>query len=344
MSLAQRDTHKVLGRLILDANGLVRRCPLDYTRHDTSLSSQIQCNNLGTFDRLPAELQHLILEELDLQSLLTFRRMNRKALHFINNLSSWRKILVHAPNTIRMAIGLKVASRFSLKHLFEVLCEKHCPSCGKFAPMINIFTLQRLCYSVRGGCSARNGSDDPTPTLRERLLGWFPELESSIDQIPSFRAITGRCGSAVIRSPSTLYSMAIAAELSAQFKTPNSRSVQGEWINPISNEGIWIEEAIGARMTSVLSPWLSNSSMEAENAAICGICLGEARAELWHMDEISRMYSLPKFVVYDGDALRRHLEEQHAQDLVRINERRYRQDADFWDCKDDGAILDELFI
>jgi hypothetical protein len=54
------------------------------------------------------------------------------------------KIMLHAPNVIRMAIGIATAHTFNLKQLYEALCQHSCASgCGKPAPYLDMFTLTR---------------------------------------------------------------------------------------------------------------------------------------------------------------------------------------------------------
>lgn len=54
-------------------------------------------------------------------------------------------MLHNAPDTIRMAIGIKTASNFTLSELCSKLCQKHCDYCDELAPYMDMFMLNRRC-------------------------------------------------------------------------------------------------------------------------------------------------------------------------------------------------------
>lgn len=66
---------------------LVAFCPLDYSRHECEPST-----DLGMLDKLPMEIKEDILEQIDLESLLVFRRVNKKAMAVVDGMAKWKKV------------------------------------------------------------------------------------------------------------------------------------------------------------------------------------------------------------------------------------------------------------
>jgi hypothetical protein len=72
----------VADTLVLDA-----KCPLDYGRHLAPSSS-----DPGNLERLPPELQQLLLVHLDLESFLTFQAVSRRAMEMTNGIPEYHKV------------------------------------------------------------------------------------------------------------------------------------------------------------------------------------------------------------------------------------------------------------
>ncbi|KAF2821473.1 hypothetical protein CC86DRAFT_250435, partial [Ophiobolus disseminans] len=86
---------------------------------------------------------HLVLDELDVKSLLAFRRVNQYAMETVNAMSDYKKVMRLVPSSVRMAVAIDTAHTFSMKQLLAKLCQKHCDgdNCGKLAPYIDVFNL-----------------------------------------------------------------------------------------------------------------------------------------------------------------------------------------------------------
>ncbi|KAI8942044.1 hypothetical protein NX059_000148 [Plenodomus lindquistii] len=73
---------------VLDPSALQERCPLDTLKHGYA-ESEVQ-ESLGAMQALPLEIQHQILRHAHLDTLLTFRRINKLAMNTVNSLiESW---------------------------------------------------------------------------------------------------------------------------------------------------------------------------------------------------------------------------------------------------------------
>ncbi|CAN9291940.1 unnamed protein product [Alternaria alternata] len=114
---------------VIEHDKLARHCPLDNGRHALELD-YATAPDLGSLSRLPAELMEQVVLELDLASLLV-----------------WRRVTLIAPNTVRMAVGLHSHSTFSLAELYDALHQRTCgiSDCSNTAKYINMGILVRIC-------------------------------------------------------------------------------------------------------------------------------------------------------------------------------------------------------
>lgn len=67
---------------------LKQKCPLD-----NSKNSKDPQHDLSIFDRLPLELQQTVLNQVDLQTLVDFRRFNRCLLQVVDSTPDFRNII-----------------------------------------------------------------------------------------------------------------------------------------------------------------------------------------------------------------------------------------------------------
>jgi hypothetical protein len=74
----------------------------------------------------------------------------------------YQEVMAEAANSMRMAIAIKTADRFTIMQLLAVLWQKICTedNYGKLAPYIDVFTLQRRCLSIKGVCRSPLGPVD----------------------------------------------------------------------------------------------------------------------------------------------------------------------------------------
>ncbi|KAK3179360.1 hypothetical protein K4F52_009186 [Lecanicillium sp. MT-2017a] len=106
----------------------VKNCPKLTARQQRRASS------LGRLDRLPVEVLHMVLEELDFQSL---SRVSR---------SSWRGEEVHAPDALRALGQMQLLPLHSAAKLHETLRSDECVSCGGFGFFLFLINCQRSCW------------------------------------------------------------------------------------------------------------------------------------------------------------------------------------------------------
>ncbi|KAF2248305.1 hypothetical protein BU26DRAFT_565708 [Trematosphaeria pertusa] len=267
----QRSTLQVLNNYILDPNILRANCPLDYGRHNTT--SGKPKTGLGALDKLPLELQHEVLAYIDLQSLVTFRRVGRKAGQVVDSM-----IITHAPNTIRLALSIHTADLFTAAQLLSKLRQRVCDgaACANLAPYLDVFTLSRRCLTVGGPCDAA-----PGPRNLAQLNTHFglaePDFPAAL--VPRFQAVPGVYGTrwnsirVYANAPRTYYaSTAVHGGINAGKIPP--RESRTSLRQPMRG-AVWIEDDAYCKLSVVVAPWLDGGGegREAEYGAFCNVCL-----------------------------------------------------------------------
>ncbi|KAH7076219.1 hypothetical protein FB567DRAFT_632486 [Paraphoma chrysanthemicola] len=121
-------------------------CPLDNGQYALDIDLGV-APQLGSLTRLPTELQEVVLRKMDIETLLVWRRVNKRAMSLVTGLVDWKKVISHAACTIRMAIGLKTHGTFTIADLCSALCEQTCQKCGDETTFMDMTLVQRTCYS-----------------------------------------------------------------------------------------------------------------------------------------------------------------------------------------------------
>ncbi|KAF2105928.1 hypothetical protein BDV96DRAFT_508642, partial [Lophiotrema nucula] len=141
MASDQARTIERLSREGLNHTILLKHCPLDQGK----LLLQTSDTGLGALDLLPVELLHEAIGYLDVKSIFTLRRINRKAMTVVEGQLMFRKIMTHASDVFRGALSLEVAHKITLPNLLTKLCQQTCDNedCVQLAPYIDLLAMQR---------------------------------------------------------------------------------------------------------------------------------------------------------------------------------------------------------
>ena len=127
---------------------VIRINPLDHERIRASIL-QPACapaTSLGRLDFLPLEMLHEICQLLDIKSLFRFRQVNLRAQEVVCAIRIYRIIITHALETLCASLRTHIASWFTLRDLFDVLCARDCLLCGSFGGFIFLPTFTRCCF------------------------------------------------------------------------------------------------------------------------------------------------------------------------------------------------------
>jgi hypothetical protein len=143
ISNLHRLTHDRIGfkGAMLEPIDLERGCPLDNGRQGRQATA-----TLGTLEILPVELVQIVLLDLDLQSLTSLRRVNRRAMVTIDMLCQYSEIIAYASNSLRAALSINLGASISCRQLHTELCSQECIACGRFGPFLYLLTCSRVCY------------------------------------------------------------------------------------------------------------------------------------------------------------------------------------------------------
>ncbi|EDU42683.1 predicted protein [Pyrenophora tritici-repentis Pt-1C-BFP] len=240
----QRTTIRMLDDYILDPDMLVKKCPLDHGRHYTSF--------------------------LDIETLLSFRSVSMSGMNSVNSMIEYQKVANNASNSIRMAISIQTAHKFTIKDLFAKLCQRMCDGsgCDKFAPYLDVFTLTRRCLSVGGGYLYPRG-----PMLLESFL---PPPDENIDPTPDQNALLSLSKFEAIKGRHSKYWSSIDTSDMGDCTTYyDFREVEASTrFGSIYGLDDFYSYRIdlGWKLCSVRAPWLNINGVEVEHGIFCELC------------------------------------------------------------------------
>ncbi|KAF2105915.1 hypothetical protein BDV96DRAFT_591781 [Lophiotrema nucula] len=291
---------------------LASRIPLDYARLNPS--PQL---DLGAFDRLPVELQQRIIADLDVRTLLDFRRVNISARCVVDSTLVFLKVVENAPDALRMAIAIRTHHTFSIKQLCQKLCQRTCDNCQRLCQFIDMFLLARCCLHIE----CQQGERLVHQVGLDHSYQVPPAKYSSI---PHCIGIPGRYGAdmdraaprrtgfgAHVQTGVKYYDFATAQ----QYRARDTHDRPG----PVRNSDKWRTSGLtGLLITSVIAPWLEPEGRESEWGTICRSC--KRTAEEQHLAITCYMPHLPSslpqlkqlhLVLYTQGGLDQHVAECH---------------------------------
>lgn len=164
---------------VLALDKLARSYPLDFGRHEhgNAPTPPSPLCSMGFLDRLPTELLHIVLLDLDLESMHALRTVNRGVRHVIDNLPQYRAVVTLAPNALRAASSVGLASSILYRNLHDALRAGVCGACGDFGPFLYLLSCSRACIL----CLAHNPRFQPlTPSDAKAMYGLDDQTVSSL--------------------------------------------------------------------------------------------------------------------------------------------------------------------
>lgn len=141
--------------------------------------------NAGTLDKLPLELLWSILEQLDLFSLTSFRRVNGRARQLVASLPQYNAVLQYAPNALRGILAIGTSPWITCQLLYEKLCTCYCEDCGNFGVYLYLLTCKRVCYF----CISHH--NNYLPLSRIQACHKFGLEDTDIEMLPRMELIPG---------------------------------------------------------------------------------------------------------------------------------------------------------
>jgi hypothetical protein len=163
---------------------------------------------LGALDKLPLEIIHLALIQLDMRSLADFRHVKKSARLVTDSIPQYKRILVHAPASIRGCLNIETARFFSCQDLYEKLSTAECDSCGDFGGYLYLVTCRRVCLL----CFSEEA--DYLPLSRNDAIRKFGLGSKDLACLPRMKSLPGRYSPRGIkrRQRETLFDFSAARE------------------------------------------------------------------------------------------------------------------------------------
>lgn len=140
---------------------------------------------LGPLDKLPLELLHIIVPELDICSLEHLRLTNRRAQQVVSSHIQYRAIKAHASDAIRAILAIEAGQRITLQMLYDTLCTAECVTCGDFGGYVYLITCKRVCYFCF------TGHPNYLPLRYKRAIEMFGLDRKILLGLPQIRSIPG---------------------------------------------------------------------------------------------------------------------------------------------------------
>lgn len=102
--------------------------------------------SLGLFDRLPLEIMHLILNQLDLLSFTQFSQVALRGRHTVLSLPAYQALVKHAPQALAALRMTELMQTHSISHLFAALTSTRCATCPAYGPYLFLPACERCCW------------------------------------------------------------------------------------------------------------------------------------------------------------------------------------------------------
>jgi hypothetical protein len=141
--------------------------------------------DLGALDQLPTELLQGLLPQLDLCSLMQFRRVNRRAIEVVESILQYKAIATHASNVLQGALRTGAGNWISCETVYEKLCTAECEQCGDFGGYLYILTCERVCFL----CLSEDDTYLPLP--RGRAIRKFGINCRILETLPCLTSLPG---------------------------------------------------------------------------------------------------------------------------------------------------------
>lgn len=168
----------------------------DYCLSDINLEQSLPLDNsrsyddarcdLGVIDKLPLEIQQIILSSIDLQTLTDFCRVNRRARQVVDSIPEYSSIIRHSPDALHAALGIETARYFTCADLWQALTSRNCAGCGAFGSHIYLLTCKRICFK----CLCREKRSLLLTSAEASRC--FALDKASLEEVRSMHSIRGR--------------------------------------------------------------------------------------------------------------------------------------------------------
>jgi hypothetical protein len=137
---------------------------------------------LHGFDKLPVEIAHQVLVQLDFVSLKCFSETCSKARGIVRSLPEFRALTYHIPEFLKLLNSSGIIKWHSAETLYAAFRSDFCKTCGSHDTDLYLPTCQRYCRQC--------WLDAPFEFFvqHESMFTWFPDLVRLLQTAPVLRA------------------------------------------------------------------------------------------------------------------------------------------------------------
>lgn len=145
--------------------------------------------SFGALGRLPLEMQHMVLNMLDLQAIMSISRVSVYGRLVVQSLPAYSELLRHAPEAVTALIRTGLAGLHSMALLRAALRSPSCEGCLQYGAYLFLPTGTRCCWE----CLQVNPSFRAvTPQEAKR---YFALKDKHVQQLPVLHTLPGNYGS-----------------------------------------------------------------------------------------------------------------------------------------------------
>lgn len=177
--------HDAYARLNLNDHTLSENLPPLQPEPENGRPHILPATGIGSLDALPAELLNMILTEIDLQTLVSFRRVNRRAAELVDQVPSYKAVMTNAPHTLRGILSIETGRWITCRTLYEKLCLAGCETCSDFGGYLYLITCKRVCFL----CLPENRLY--LPVTSRKACREFGLSSDMVKTLPWMRAVPG---------------------------------------------------------------------------------------------------------------------------------------------------------
>jgi hypothetical protein len=142
-------------------------------------------SSVGLFERIPYELQQLVLLCLDLKSLAALRLTNAAFKTIVDSCPAYIQTVKYAPHALRALRQTKTDSYHPIETIHRTLTSWRCELCCGFGTLLFLLTCQRVCFNcVLRGIATRL-------VARSDAKHWYGIDPNHINHLPSLATIPG---------------------------------------------------------------------------------------------------------------------------------------------------------
>lgn len=246
--------------------------------------------SLGALTRLPTELHTMILRNLDSESFFRSRQVNRAARVTATSVREYESVVAHGLEGLRSLLRVHLAHRFTMMHLFEMLCMLECYLCGFFVGFLFLPTATRCCFacieaSPRLAVRSVFALDKITKMPANKLRRNVDSIMRTVPGIYSMTKKSSKRPQDIVgehEARRTMITQGLHDEVRALDSVPPSREERHRY------------------MASTAFPWYDSTTFEAEDGISCKGCQVRLEATLGIMDaqDRDRVFSRAGFLTH----------------------------------------------